>query len=181
MAISELYRLHTQMRNQGVHFYYSGLVTQDMLVCIGNALRKNILLSSSQMTNREAAFAVFVEQIQNMIQYSTIRESLDEHHGLSFGVIAMGIDQGKFFIDCGNQIEQKDAEGIRTSLNHIKTLDRKQLKKHYRNLLKQEPPKGSKGGGVGFVEIALRAESGFEFNIVDVDTNVAFFNLRAFI
>ena len=181
MTTPELYRLNTEMQKQGIHFYYSGLVTQDMLVCIGNALRKNILLSSPQTASREAVFSVFVEQMQNLIQYSAIHESTDENNEFGFGVIAMGVDQGRCFIDCGNRIEQKDAESIRTSLNHIKTLDRKQLKEHYRNLLKQEPPEGSKGGGIGFVEIALRAEAGFEFNIADIDDHVAFFNLRVFI
>lgn len=181
MTTPELYRLNAQMQNQGINFYYSGPVTQDILVCIGNALRKNIILSSPGINNRHEAFSVFVEQIQNLIHYSAMRKPHDEDNEFSFGVIAMGIDQEKFFIDCGNQIEQKDAENIRASLNHIKTLDRQELKKHYRNLLKQELPEGSKGGGVGFVEIALRARAGFEFNIVDMDNHLAFFNLRVFV
>ena len=182
MAATELYQLDTHMRSLGIHFYYSGLITQDMLVSIGNALRKNAFFSNfPQIANREVAFAVFVEQIQNIIQYSATPVQPNENGELSFGVVAMGIDQGKFFIDCGNKIAPKDAESIRVSLNYIKALDRKELKHHYRNLLKKPLPTGSKGGGVGFVEIALRAKAGFEFNIVDIDHNVVFFNLRVFI
>ena len=126
-------------------------------------------------------FSVFVEQMQNVIQYSAVRGQPDEYDEISFGVVAMGIDQGKFFIDCGNQIEKKDAESISASLNYIQTLERKELKKYYRHLLKKELPKASKGGGVGFVEIALRADAGFEFDIIDTDANMAFFNLRVYI
>ena len=49
----------------------------------------------------------------------------------------------------------------------------------YREALCGETPEGSKGAGVGFIDIARRAEHGFEFDIMAVDDKRSYFCLKA--
>ena len=62
---------------------------------------------------------------------------------------------------------------------HIQGLDKKALKALYKQTLRDGPPEGSKGAGIGFVEIALRATKGFEFEFQDSDDENVFFALKA--
>jgi hypothetical protein len=49
----------------------------------------------------------------------------------------------------------------------------------YKETLKSEPEEGSKGAGVGFIEIARRASKPIEFDFADVDDRFSFFALEA--
>ena len=49
----------------------------------------------------------------------------------------------------------------------------------YRETLCGETPEGSKGVGVGFIDIARRAGHGFEFDIMAVDAKRSYFCLKA--
>ena len=45
--------------------------------------------------------------------------------------------------------------------------------------LRAEPEEGSKGAGLGFMEIARRASKPIEFDFTEIDANYVFFALKA--
>ena len=49
----------------------------------------------------------------------------------------------------------------------------------YKETLRSEPEEGSKGAGVGFIEIARRASRPIEFDFTEFDDRFAFFALEA--
>ena len=50
-------------------------------------------------------------------------------------------------------------------------MSKDELKALYKEQLRAEPEKGSKGAGLGFMEIARRASKPIEFDFTDVDDN----------
>ena len=60
-------------------------------------------------------------------------------------------------IKAGNLIENADVERLREKLEQIRKADKDELKAMYKETLKGETPEGSKGAGVGFIEIARRS------------------------
>ena len=48
----------------------------------------------------------------------------------------------------------------------------------YKETLKSETPEGSKGAGVGFIEIARRSSKPIRFDFIDVDDRFSFFALE---
>jgi hypothetical protein len=66
-------------------------------------------------------------------------------------------------------------------LESIRGLDRKELTKLMREQLKDGPPEGSKGAGVGFVSIAREANGDWDFQMVPTeDPNMFFFCFEAY-
>ena len=53
------------------------------------------------------------------------------------------------------------------------------LRALYKEQLRGDPEEGSKGAGLGFMEIARRASKPIEFDFTDVDDKHAFFTLKA--
>jgi hypothetical protein len=49
----------------------------------------------------------------------------------------------------------------------------------YKENLKSEPEEGSRGAGVGIIEIARRASKPIEFDFADFDDRFSFFALEA--
>jgi len=58
-------------------------------------------------------------------------------------------------------------------------MNKDELKVLYKEQLRAEPEAGSKGAGLGFMEIARRATKPIEFDFADLDANHAFFALKA--
>ena len=97
------------------------------------------------------------------------------------GFLAIGKEEGRYFVSCGNLVIQSHVERLRDHLVHISGMDENQLKKIYKVVLRGEVPEGSKGAGVGFIDIARRAKNGFEFDFKKVDDDYSYFFLKAFI
>ena len=58
-------------------------------------------------------------------------------------------------------------------------MSRDELKSLYKEKLRAEPEQGSKGAGLGFIEVARRATKPIEFDFSDVDGDYAFFAIKA--
>lgn len=181
MPAAELYKLNNYLQTNDITFCYRGYLTESMLLSIGDSIKKTLTISEADKTISKNAFAVFVEQVQNVIRYSAQRGVVEKETEVSYGILTLGKEDGKIYIDCGNQIHIKDVDRIKESLDNIKSMDRKELKSLYKTILKGDVPEGSKGAGVGFIEVALRAKNGFEYSFVEIDPENYFFSLKAYV
>jgi uncharacterized protein DUF6272 len=168
-------------------FAYCGYVTEPVLAGVGEALKQKLAIDDLDTRTARSVFAVFVEQMQNIIRYSADREGpRPDSKGegatpreLRFGIMTIGRQAGSFVVRAGNLLEKADIEQLRTKLEQIRNADRDRLKVMYKENLKSEPEDGSRGAGVGFIEIARRASKPIEFDFADFDDRFAFFALEA--
>jgi hypothetical protein len=79
----------------------------------------------------------------------------------------------------GNLVERADVERLRAKLTRIRGMSKDELKALYKEQLRAAPEEGSKGAGLGFVEIARRASKPIEFDFAEIDGTHAFFALKA--
>ena len=181
MLAEKMLKFKKYLQDNGILFCYCGYMTEDILMGIGSAMKKKLEIDDVDRQTGKAAFSVFVEQVQNVIRYSAEAEPENEDIQLKFGLLTVGQEEGKVFISCGNVILSQDVERLKTSLENIKSLDKKGLKALWKETLKGETPEGSKGAGVGFIDIARRAKGGIEFDFTEVDKVNYFFTLKAYI
>lgn len=184
MLADTMYGLRNSLREQGIVFCYSGFMTEDVLSGIGNAIKRKLVFDEADTRTARSVFSVFVEQVQNVIRYSAEREPQDggnENLEMRYGVLTVGKKNEKFFVTCGNLIDRRDVLRLDTSLREIQKMDRTRLKALYKQKLRDKVPEGSKGAGVGFIDIAIKASEGIEFDFLDVDDEFVFFSLKAFI
>jgi len=181
MPTKDLYKLNNYLQTNDISFCYRGYLTESMLLSIGDSIKKTLAMNDADKKTSRNAFSVFVEQVQNVIRYSSQRGVVEEESEGSYGILTLGKEDGKTYIDCGNQIDVKDVDRIKESLENIKKLDRKELKTLYKTILKGDVPEGSKGAGVGFIEVALRSQNGFDYGFVEIDPETYFFSLKAYV
>jgi hypothetical protein len=112
----------------------------------------------AEITKR--VFGIFVEQAQNVIRYS--KDRIAEG---GTGTVAISRAEDGFLIEAINPMDQENAEGLRKNLDELKAMDSKELRKAYKQRLREGPPEGSKGAGLGFIEMARKADR-FEFDFV---------------
>ena len=173
MLGDELYRLKNEFNQKGVVFCYNGYMTESTLMGIGDAIKKNLILDNTDKQTSKKVFSVFVEQVQNMIRYSAEKENRENQKEIRFGILAVGQDDRGYFVSCGNKIDAKDVPRLEQTLVQIQKMDQKELKKAWKQGLRHGPPIGSKGAGIGFVDIARKAQKGIEFNSKKISKRIS--------
>jgi hypothetical protein len=187
MLASQLMTLRGTLHEGGVIFAYSGYVTEPVLSGVGEALKQKLTIDDADTKTLRSVFAVFVEQMQNIIRYSAekVQSSLppasDERalKELRYGILTIGKEGSDYVVCAGNLVERADVPRLHARLSRIKEMNKDELKTLYKEQLRAEPEAGSKGAGLGFMEIARRASKPIEFDFTDLDANHAFFALKA--
>lgn len=200
---AEFLALRQNLQARGIVFSYSGYLNENILTGIGNALQSKMAIEHADQKVSRGIFSTFVEQVQNVIRYSEEkigpeervqqemeaakaegREAelpLDEGE-LRYGTVVIGEKpDGSRFVTCANLIKNTNVARITESLESIRGLTRKELTHLMREQLKEGPPEGSKGAGVGFISIAREANGNWEYDMVPMpDGQFTFFCLEAY-
>jgi len=181
--LDKIHEIQDALNNEQIIFCYAGYITEDVLLSVGNTIKQKLEVVQADRNASRAIFAIFVEEAQNVIRYSKAvlgDEADEEADVLRRGFLAVGKTDERYFVCCGNLIQRADVERLEGHLKHIKSLDADGLKALYKKTLRDDPPEGSKGAGVGFVDIARRAKGGFDYRFKDVDDTHAYFYLNAY-
>jgi len=184
MLAQEMYEFRDELAQRGIIFCYSGYMTEEVLTGIGNALKTKLEFEREERARARSLFAVFVEQVQNVVRYSAEREASgakDDTKELRYGVLTVGKADDKYFVACSNLIAREDVQRLSKNLKLIQDMNNQELKTLYKETLRGETPEHSKGAGVGFIDIARRAIHGFEFDFLDINDDHSYFCLRAYV
>lgn len=181
MEAKELYQFRTYLRERGILFAYSGYVTESVLSGVGEALRQKLAIEATDTKTVRSVFAVFVEQMQNIIRYSAEADG-DESDGaieLRYGVLTVAHRDEYYAVQAGNVIKRSDRQRLEDRLAKIVKMDRDGLKSAYKSQLKAGPEPQSKGASVGLIEIARRASEPLDYDFSDVGDDYSFFAIEA--
>ena len=186
MLASELLDLRGRLHKQGVIFAYSGYVTEPVLSGVGEAFKQKLTIDDADTKTLRSVFAVFVEQMQNMIRYSRRRRRAaaarlrrQGAHGNSLR--HLDHRQGRQGLR-GLRRQSCRARRCRASAREAHPDPRHEQGRAQGALqgaARAAPEEGSKGAGLGFMEIARRASKPIEFDFADVNDTHAFFALKA--
>jgi len=181
MLAKDMLEFRKHLEAQGILFCYSGYMTEDILLGIGNALKKKMDIQDLDAKKKRAIFSIFVEQMQNVIRYSAEREMHKETTELSYGLLTVGEARGKVYVTCCNVVNAADAERLKITLSRVKGLDKDGLKALWKETLKGDTPEFSKGAGVGFIDIARLATGGIDYDFAPLEDGLLFFTIKAYI
>ncbi len=177
-----LYGLKNELGNQGIFFCLSGPVSQKLVTDIGAILEQKMKMENASRSTVLRVFALVVEKVQNIIHYSDEKfldeNSIDLDVGLSFGIIAVGYKDDRYFVLSGNMIENQKIERLQEKLTKIQHMSKVELKRYYREKRREEPGEGSKGAGLGFLEMAKKASVPLEFEFRPIDETMSFFTIK---
>lgn len=186
MKANQLYDLRHDLHSQGITFAYCGYVTENILSGVGDALKQKLKSQDADTRTIRSVFAVFVEQMQNIIRYSVEQlppanptgeqPDADEPR---YGILTIGQEGEDYVVYSGNLIAVEDKQRLQERLSKLQTQTRDELKMAYKEQLRAGPDDFSKGAGIGFIEIARRASKPIEFDFMQIDDKYSFFTFKA--
>lgn len=180
MLAADYLGFKNDLNRKGIIMSFSGCISESILFSLGETLKHQMRLEETDTRTEKRVFSVFVELVQNIIRYSA--ESAGTRPGvfdLATGVISVGVADGKFFIVCANTVQRDNVAFLRERLNLLRDMSREEMRRYYRQKLREPAEGDSKGASIGLVEIARRASEPIEFDFVDIDEEKVFFGLKA--
>ncbi len=183
--VDNLYAFREDLSREGIFFCFSGPISQDLLVEIGATLKQKMKLEEASNSTVIRVFSMVIEKAQNIIHYSaeTIQknEAEKQEEELKHGIIAVGCENGNYFVMCGNMIRNEEVGKLRSKLVKLQKMNKDDLKKYYKEQRRKEPEESSKGAGLGLIEVAKKAGRPIEFNFKKIDDSFSFFSTKTVI
>ena len=164
MDAKTLFNMHKLMLGNEVIMTYSGYMSQALLTSIASVLKQQIEQDHLPKKVMRNIFSVFVEEGKDDVRY---------------GIMAISKKKDSYILNCGNVIRSEErVNSLRERLESLKNMSDDDLKAFYKQKLRADSEEGSKGAGVGLIEIA-RKSSEFDFDFIDLNDGTSFFLLRS--
>ncbi|MBF0118528.1 MAG: hypothetical protein HQK79_06805 [Desulfobacterales bacterium] len=178
--LDSLYKFKNHLNKQGVFFCFSGPISQSLMVEIGDTLEQKMRLEEASQSTISGVFSVVIEGVQNIIHYSDEKapaSMLGFNEGeFSVGIVAIGYEDDHYFVTCGNMIKNNKISAFRNRLMNLQNMNKEEIKRFYKEQRRKETQEGSKGAGLGFIELAKRSIKPIDFNFENIDNDFSFFS-----
>lgn len=156
---------------------FKGAMSQDTLVRIGDLIRLPSEETGSDNYSKRL-FAVMVEMAQNILFYSQERETLPITGGnVGVGIILVQQMPSIYQIICGNKINQDQKDRLESQCTKVNGMSHEELREYYSQQRRKMVHEGSKGAGLGLIDIAKRSKNPLIYDFHPVEDNQYFFSL----
>jgi len=163
---------------------YNGPLWSTGIYGIAEMFRQYLDLDGQPSNTSLAIFAVFIEQLNNMMMHSAERVRIShpdgEHSESPKGSFLLGNKDGVYFLYSGNYVTSENADILKERINSLNQTEKKELMKGYKFEARNDDENessDSKGAGIGLYEIALRASSKIEYEITTHQNGKLYFNM----
>jgi len=182
----DMLEYHKMLRENKITLVYSGPLWAEGIGGVAGTLKRRLEFDKLPFEASQEVFSVFVEQMNNMLMYSTEKELFgtnDElHPEAPKGTFILGTKGKAYFIQTGNMMRNEVVESVRNKIDHLNTLNKQELRDFYREQVMNEPDNpDSKGAGLGLIEIARRISSKIEYSFTPYDDGYTFFTMYVMI
>jgi len=178
----DLYDFYQKVKTKKILYFYCGPIAHSSIEAASYTLRKHLEFEEAGNSTTQAVFSIFIEQAQNILNYSAEKlgdQEDNQENELRIGVVVIGNEgDGGYFIYCGNRIYTKDIAQLKSKIEAVRNLSKEELKALYKETRRKEPEPGSKGAGLGLIEIARKSSRPLEYNFSTINKSFSFFSIR---
>jgi hypothetical protein len=170
------------LADNNISIIYSGPLWAEGIDGMAEFLQRRLDMDDMPLNVSQSVFSVFVEQMNNMLMYSA-EKGKQEHSGIgimeaSRGVFVLGSHDKSYYIQTGNVVKNSNVEILKSRIDLLNTLDKKELRNLYKEQLRSDNDNPeSRGAGLGLTEIARRASSKIEYEFVPYSDGLSYFTM----
>ncbi len=182
MSNSNLFKIQSLLREEGIHISFSGRFTQSIIEELGEALKNYLEAEQRPKNNIFNIFSIFIEQTQNIRNYNVSKENSQSYDKIAQScIVTIGSLAETNYIFSGNLIETNDARPLTDSLEHINTLNKDELKALFKEKRKAAINLETGSAGLGLIDIARKASAPLDYSITKIDDAFSYFTLKVLV
>lgn len=172
-----LYRLRESFNEHQILLCFNGPMSRSLIEEIGKALKNYLAAEKAHPSSAMDVFAVYIEMTQNIRHYAQA-SGYDELTGAATVLVARD-GQGHYVVQAGNLVERTDGERLLAQIQALAQMDAAQMKAEYKaQLRKPRDESAVTGAGLGLLDMARKAVSPLQGELVEAVDGRCFFSLR---
>ncbi len=164
----DVFKFYQYMEKHGVIISFKGEISQKLLISIGDVLKEKLSHKETSQKVIRKVFFIFIELGQNIYRYALERDFIKKNQ-IAMGVLFIREYETHFTVCAGNVVIPEEATGITEQCLAINQLDKGELKRYYKEKMKQARRSGEVGAGVGLISIVRKAENPIEVNTTAIN------------
>jgi hypothetical protein len=172
MESDGLYQQYLQTKDHRILLSFKGAISQEVVTEFGSMIRSSL----SAETNTKKIFAVFIELAQNIVRYS-VEQEMGPYGNSGVGIIILREKKDFFYLSSGNLVNTESVKKVKERCDVVNAMNKEELKAFYQDKIRKPPEEGSKGAGIGLIDIARKSDDSLKCEIAPVDEGNSFLTL----
>jgi hypothetical protein len=164
-------RFRDKMMKERLIFAYRGEVTKENSIPLLMLLDKEMENSEFAIVGRKRLFMFVLESLQNVSRHT----SGDLYADMSL-VVYSKTDNG-YTVTTGNVVPSSSTNLLKEKLEQINSLDAKEIREVYRQMLSVAEFSDKGGAGLGLIEMAKKTGNKLDYAFVELDGDYSYFIL----
>ena len=163
--------IRDRMMKERLMFVYRGDVTNRNSIHLLTLLEKEMESSEYGLLGRKRLFMFALENLQNIARHG------DHHHHADMSLVVYSKTPEGYTLTTGNVISADHVNDLKDRLDHINSLDIKDIRTFYRQILSNAELSERGGAGLGLIEMANKTGNKLDYDFVKLDKDFAYFIL----
>ncbi len=169
---------HSKACGGNVVIKYEGEMYADLITRVLEEAEKILIEQESLSKLRKRVYNVLVEALQNLYHHALENpfKTGKKSENSRYAMFALK-KNGNYCFTSGNYVKSDMVSVIKAKLDDINSQTLEELKLTYKKILTNNKYSSKGGGGLGFIDIARRARSKYEYSFTKANEHYYFFSL----
>ncbi|WP_317897999.1 SiaB family protein kinase [Aurantibacillus circumpalustris] len=169
-----IYDIYKTMSENKIILIYQGLFDQAMIKSVISMTEKKLIQENIEEGLRRKLFNVMVEGLQNISKHQMVSSENNQNPFLMIGK-----DETSYNVVTGNFIRNEKISVVKDKIDFINTLNKEELKEHYKTARLNSIISEVGGAGLGFIDMVRKSGNRLDYKFYVSDANLSFFILHS--
>jgi hypothetical protein len=175
MTQNLIFGLSETLQRNNIIFIFRGSFCQSVIVDILALCEKHFVKSGESPKVKKKIYNLMVEGLQNITRHQA---NYKDHSHERNGFFVLQKKKNGYFITTGNLIENSDIENLKSKLILVNSLNKEELKEHFRQQLVTGEISNKGGAGLGLLDMARKSGNKMAFDFQEIDQLYSYFYFR---
>ena len=168
------YDFFHRTKDTDLTYIYRGLFTQTIIKYILSLAETNIDKTGESVKVKKRVYLIMVEGLQNITRHQDALSNVPE----TTAMFLIQKKENKYFVTTGNIIPNDRIEGLSGQIDKVNSLEEKELKSYYREVLTTGKISNKGGAGLGLIEMARKSGNKLNYRFRKLNEHDSYFYLQ---
>ncbi|MCQ2253350.1 MAG: SiaB family protein kinase [Bacteroidales bacterium] len=170
-SLNYMVKLHNFILSNNILLIYSAVFDQESLLSLVSIMKNQM---DGNANSKKKIISMMVEMLQNIIHHGNV--SIGDINGAQ-GIFYISVHDDKYYLTTINYIHNDKVDTLKKKIDHINSLDEKELEDFYNSRLFDFRICSSTEAGLGLIEMRQKSKNDLEYQFSKANDEYSLFKI----